>query len=473
MEREAPHQDSLVVDTLDKVFGSLEPREKSLSSELYRMLVWLGYCILFLPWYIVFSLHNLIRPVNCLALKENYVLFLPNLGQNLAGMFELVSKMPGVAIVMTCPHTVPLKRLQDHLSKARHEKLQVLPLHWLRFVHYSQLAEYIRYGFSLCKRYGNSRVNPARLVFLLVKFSFYGIAVARMRDGAFKKILSCYPAVIVSARPKSHYGNLPFLYAAREKHIPAYYLAHTHIDASAHFHYQVFRRGTFDAFFLLSRSCREVANKNFKPDAEIVVSGDPCLDRGADARLPVRNSAGKLRVIYAASTFYGQDSMCDLARVARELENVELIVKSRPPGRNTAEIIRLLGEHAKDVVVLDHADTGPIEDILDDIDVVVGCATNSLVSCLLRGRPGIAYINDIDREIIASRNMERLPYEQFGIPVISEVSELKPLLRKLTSFKERQAFLEYQLDQANRQYPNLQGSNASDVILERVLQHLQ
>ena len=69
MEREAPHQDSLVVDTLDKVFGSLEPREKSLSSELYRMLVWLGYCILFLPWYIVFSLHNLIRPVNCLALK--------------------------------------------------------------------------------------------------------------------------------------------------------------------------------------------------------------------------------------------------------------------------------------------------------------------------------------------------------------------------------------------------------------------
>ncbi len=473
MERGLPHRDKLVIDTLDKMFGSLDPREKKISSTLYRMLVWPGYCILFLPWYIAFSFYNLIRPVKHLGVNENYVLFLPNLGQNLAGMFELVRKMPGVAIVMLCPHTVPQKHLHKYLAEARHEKLQVKRLHWLQFIHYSQLVEYIRYGFSLYKCYGNSRLHPIKLVFLLVKFSFYGIAVARMRDCAFDKILSRLPSVIVSARPKSHYGNLPFLHAAKENHIPCYYLAHTHIDASEHFHYQVFRPGIFDAFFLLSQSCRDVANKHFKPDAEIVVSGDPCLDQGVNARLPLRNSPGEIRVIYAASTFYGQGSMSDLARVARDIKDLQLIVKSRPPGRNTAEITRLLGQHDRDVVVLDHADTGPIEDILDDIDIVVGCATNSLVSCLLRGRPGIAYINDVDQEIIASRKMERLPYEEFGIPVISDVDELKSILEKLSCFEERQAFLEHQLNQANRLYPNLQGRAASDVILERVIQHLE
>ena len=38
MERELPHRDKLVIDTLDKMFGSLEPREKNFSSTLYQIL---------------------------------------------------------------------------------------------------------------------------------------------------------------------------------------------------------------------------------------------------------------------------------------------------------------------------------------------------------------------------------------------------------------------------------------------------
>ena len=250
MERDFLHQDTLVLDTLDKMFGSLQPRDSGLPTQFINLLVWPAYWVLFLPWYLVFSLYNFLRPVRPLSISENYILFLPNLGQNLAGMFEMVKKLSNINIVVTCPHTVPRARLEKHSAQANHKKLQVLSLHWLRFIHFKQLGEYIQYGLKLLQRYGNSDLNSFRLIFLLVKFTFYGLATARMRDMAFDKILARAPGVIVSARPKSHYGNLPFLHAARLKQIPAYYLAHTHIDASDHFRYQVFRPGLFSAFFL-------------------------------------------------------------------------------------------------------------------------------------------------------------------------------------------------------------------------------
>lgn len=308
----------------------------------------------------------------------------------------------------------------------------------------------------------------------ITKFSLYSLICAYLRDNAFNQVLSAAPKVIVSSRPKSHYGTLPFLHAARDLNIPACYLAHTHIDASKHFQYQVFRRDLFTTYYLISNSCREIAEKNFEIDAPVVVSGDPAMDSNAftESEQKINTSVSQtVHVLYAASTFYGQDSMHDLAEVTSQLGQFRLSIKTRPPGNDSSEIRKLLGSYAPNVDILDHAIVGSIEKNLAGVDIVVGCATNAVINTMLLGVPSIVYINESDRIKIEKRNMEALPYENYGIPVVSDKDGLADILRQLQGAERRREFLLKQRKHAGKMYPNFSGTAAAKTISRDLLPH--
>ena len=155
--------------------------------------------------------------------------------------------------------------------------------------------------------------------------------------------------------------------------------------------------------------------------------------------------------------------MCDLEEIIGSMKNITLIIKTRSPGNNANEIRKLLKDENDEVIILDHAKVGPIEEYLQQIDIIVGCATNAVINTLLRGVPSIVYINAHDQLKIEKRSMERLPYERFGIPVVTEKKDLQQLIQKLSDECYRDDFLHKQ-QQAMLMYPNFDGKPATQVI---------
>ena len=76
----------------------------------------------------------------------------------------------------------------------------------------------------------------------------------------------------------------------------------------------------------------------------------------------------------------------------------------------------------------------------------------------------IVYINTHEQLKIEKRNMERLPYECFGIPVVTKKKDLQQLIQKLSDECYRDDFLHKQQQQAMLMYPNFDGKPATQVI---------
>lgn len=474
----ALNADTLAVDALDKVFGALESRPTTVKTLFRGAFIITGVCIGLPLLWVCLSFRNLLRRQRRIKLPKQYVLFLPNLNQNLATMAAVVSGLRNVAVVFCCPHTVSRQRLVAMLNQDRDIRTEIIPLHWVDYVSFRHFPQYCRFAGKLLRHYLHAKLPAHQLIIQICKFSLYSILCIHMRDIAFSKILSSPPSVIISARPKSHYGNLPFLHAARLQNIPAYYLAHTHIDASSYFQYQVYRPTLFTAFFLFSDLCKQISEQNFRIDGELIVTGDPTLDHSMSNNDNREKSQtikpGIFRVMYAASVFYGQDSMCDLVEVLGAIPKTELIIKTRPPGNNSGEITRILkGYDTRAVHILDHATTGPIETILHRADIIVGSVTNSVINAVLRGVPSVVYINQTDMEKIRKRTEELFPYEKLGIPVITQKSGLKAMMIQLTDTEYRSAFLHRQQQMTRTIYPNVDNKPAVEVISSRIRTHLQ
>ena len=124
----------MVVDTLDKIFGALEYLTPTVMLKIRVGFVSLSVFILLPLLWFSLSLINAFGRHQSLEVEKEYVLFLPNLGQNLATMCAVASGIPDLPVVFGCPHTVPIKKLKQLLQQHHGGKWQILKLNCLKYV---------------------------------------------------------------------------------------------------------------------------------------------------------------------------------------------------------------------------------------------------------------------------------------------------------------------------------------------------
>lgn len=428
--------------------------------------------------WLMLCLRGMLRRPRPLSTGAGYVLFLPNIGWNLPGMARVASELGDTPRIFCCPNNLSEEQIFSSLDERGRRNMRLFRFSWKHHVRFSRLPAYVGFVRCLLHCYGNAETPIPALVKKLTDAALYGIVCADLRQTVFCEVLSEPPAVIVSARPKSEYGNLPFLDRARQLGVPTYHLAHTHISGSAWFRYQVFQGGLFDGHFLFSHRCARIARERFAVTEELIVVGDPTLD---DSRVAgdsgganqLGTSPARLCVMYAASSDYGRYSMRDVVEVTNRIDEIVLRIKTRPPGNNKDTVYRFLdGCDLSRVEILDHARVGRIEDILADVDLVIGSVSNGILSALARGVPAISYIPASDWQEIEERGMEPLPYAEFGITVIDNKPTLEVILADCVDPRFRQKLYEAQRDKMESMYPNIDGPPAARAICACIKQHL-